>query len=396
MSTTITASAYDISTNLKASLAQIRNTTNLSTWTLVLATVLTVGVWLRLSRQNDSKKNLGYSSGRAVGNGTSAEILKPLQVRVSRILIHPIKSCRGISVQKALYTPEGMEFDRLWAIIDTAKQAIITAREVPKMVLITPQIERDDSSPHLGRLVVSVPLASGTETFSIPLRPSEDILRGWEVLPQIRIFPNQGPVDGYICNSLEGRTPSDVLSDYFGKPVQLVYKGPRTRHSDPTVEFPNLKATAKYQDMYPLLVLSEESTSVVDQHIRNHVGTQGIDERWKTDTVVIERFRPNIVFSGGGPFAEDNWEEISIGTEDAPTITLVSKCTRCLLPNVSPETGERDAAVPYKVLMKFRTGLDPKQKLKPCVGCNAVPGGNGVVSVGDWVFVKKVSKPLVT
>jgi uncharacterized protein YcbX len=60
------------------------------------------------------------------------------------------------------------------------------------------------------------------------------------------------------------------------------------------------------------------------------------------------------------------------------------------LPNVSPETGIRDNAVPYKVLMKFRAGLDPTEKMKPCLGCNGVPSGNGGVNVGDWVYVKKM------
>lgn len=65
--------------------------------------------------------------------------------------------------------------------------------------------------------------------------------------------------------------------------------------------------------------------------------------------------------------------------------------TTCFqLPNVHPETGEADKAVPYKVLMKFRTGLDPVQKMKPCVGCNAVPAAEGVVKIGDVVFVKKM------
>jgi len=64
------------------------------------------------------------------------------------------------------------------------------------------------------------------------------------------------------------------------------------------------------------------------------------------------------------------------------------------LPNVDPETGVRDAAVPYKVIMKFRTGLDPERKMKPCVGCNAVPDADGVVRVGDTVHViKKYPKP---
>lgn len=51
----------------------------------------------------------------------------------------------------------------------------------------------------------------------------------------------------------------------------------------------------------------------------------------KTTLIHLFRFRPNIVFEGGGPFAEDQWEEIRIGSPDGPTITLVSKCVRCLV-----------------------------------------------------------------
>ena len=60
------------------------------------------------------------------------------------------------------------------------------------------------------------------------------------------------------------------------------------------------------------------------------------------------------------------------------------------MPNVNPQTGEQDKAVPFKVLMKFRTGLDPVHKLKPCVGCNGVPAGHGEIAVGDGVYIKKV------
>lgn len=110
------------------------------------------------------------------------------------------------------------------------------------------------------------------------------------------------------------------------------------------------------------------------------------------------------------PFAEDTWQKISINTQPgAPadpsrTITLVSRCARCLvrpsvplepssglmvsqLPNVDPKTGVRDAAVPYKVIMKFRTGVDPENLNKPCFGSNGVPGGSGVLRVGDRISV---------
>jgi len=296
------------------------------------------------------------------------------------------QSCRGVSVQSAKYTPEGLQNDRLWCIIDAEKVLVITARDVPKMVLITPSIGKD------GTLNISFPEGSGCDPFSIPLQPTDDVLKAWTFLPKITLWPTHEPIDGYICKSVAGHheSPSAILSKYFQKPVHLVFKGPNPRSIDPTASFPDLKATAKYQDMYPLLVLSEESTKVIDAEVRSRVGTQEIDEQWRKQDVVIERFRPNIVFKGGGPFAEDQWEEICIGSESTPSITLVSKCTRCLLPNVSPQTGERDKAVPFKALMKFRTGLDPTYKLKPCVGCNGVPAGDGVITVGNWVYIKKM------
>lgn len=215
-------------------------------------------------------------------------------------------------------------------------------------------------------------------------------------LPEIEMWPTHAPMDGYICESLTGPrgTASATLSKYFGKPVHLVRKGRKPRRIDPTVTFPELDATAKYQDMYPLLVLSEESTVAVDTELRKHVGSQGIAENWSVDNVPIERwvsadsvlimyiylfvniyllasvcsqtkhylmnnvpvrFRPNIVFRGGGPFAEDNWEEISIGSERSPSITLVSKCTRCLVSSLSSQ---------LKTATNFFTRSSPTSALK--------------------------------
>jgi uncharacterized protein YcbX len=56
---------------------------------------------------------------------------------------------------------------------------------------------------------------------------------------------------------------------------------------------------------------------------------------------------------------------------------------------VHPETGIRDQAVPFKVLIKFRK-VDPRMQRKACLGVNGVPAGSGVVRVGDRVHVKKL------
>lgn len=313
-------------------------------------------------------------------------------IRVTKLLVHPIKSCRGTSVLEAKYDEEGLQHDRKLAIIHARTHRVITAREHAKMVLIHPRINSDKSDIDGGRIDISFPENSNCKKFSIPLNPSEEILETWDRLENIQLW-GHNDLDGYICQSIcqeDRNSPSLTLSQFLGCEVFLVLKGPRPRSCFPTTDFPSLTAKTYYQDGYPLLVASEESLCAVQERMRSEVGKQGVAGRWSSDDLVMERFRPNIVIGGAGiPWAEDTWETIQLGTNTSH-ISLVSKCTRCLLPNVDPDTGVRDAAVPYKVLMKFRTGKDPARLSKPCFGCNGVPSGSGVVRVGDPVTVVRI------
>jgi hypothetical protein len=265
---------------------------------------------------------------------------------------------------------------------------------VSKIVLIHPRITVDPSAPEGGLLAITFPEDSGCEAFSLPLNPSQDTFQKWESV-DVELW-EQKDVQGYICETTSGRSPSMILSEYIGYPVHLVAKGPRVRNCQPTLRFPKLDAPSYFQDGYPVLLVSEESVAAVQERIRDMVGTQGIDDTWAEEELKVERFRPNIVFKGAGiPFVEDVVTELCISSEketvDGPGIIhLVSKCTRCLLPNVDPVTGVRDNAVPYKVIMKFRKGLDPARSSAPCVGCNGIFTGEGVVKVGDWVHVRKM------
>ena len=45
-----------------------------------------------------------------------------------------------------------------------------------------------------------------------------------------------------------------------------------------------------FQDMYPLLVLSEEGMAEVEREARERVGQQGIGEVWREGKVVIQRW----------------------------------------------------------------------------------------------------------
>ena len=102
-------------------------------------------------------------------------------------------------------------------------------------------------------------------------------------------------VDGYICQSKDSSdpfAPSQILSRDFNKDVHLIYKGPRPRPCQPTLDFPELNASAVFQDGYPLLVASEESLKAIQEQIKGQIGVQGVDEHWAQDDLEMTRYVP--------------------------------------------------------------------------------------------------------
>ena len=104
-------------------------------------------------------------------------------------------------------------------------------------------------------------------------------------------------IDGYICQALDpaSPSPSEVLTEYFGRPVHLVMKGPRRRACNPTQTFPDLVASSIFQDGFPLLVASDESVQKVGDEINRWANGEvegeniAMDDLWKTNVVPMER-----------------------------------------------------------------------------------------------------------
>lgn len=91
----------------------------------------------------------------------------------------------------------------------------------------------------------------------------------------------------------------------------------------------------------------------------------------------MRRFRPNIVVNGASAFAEDTWTEITFddgsnhpSQSRNPSISLVSKCTRCLV-RVCPF----EEAVAYSPLVASKcrhNNRNPRQGC-PFQGLDEVP-----------------------
>ncbi|CAO1620134.1 unnamed protein product [Sympodiomycopsis kandeliae] len=368
-------------------------------------------------------------SGSSAGN---QETLSK-DIKIKSLYIHPIKSCKGTSVPYATYTDQGLKYDRQWLIIDAETKQFCTARGLSQMVLIHPEMDQDSNI-----LRITLPFDEEKVTVEIPLEPTQEELDQYELLEGIQIWAHT--VDGYAV-SQEADT---ALSRFFGKPVRLVRKGPSERPSGPDDLREN--ATVNFQDFCPLLVTNEASIRHVQQTLLKNIYPSEDDDDvqdplnmdvpqvrvpalierdyWtpsQIESLSIIRFRPNVVLESTRtdtgvpalqPWEEDGFldleifspsdnEATSLYGKDARNkgkvgISCVARCARCTVPSIDPETGIRDAHLPYKMLQGYRI-VDPlyKKMGKPSFGVlSTIRQGSGqaggTLNVGDIVRVTEV------
>ncbi|PWZ01036.1 hypothetical protein BCV70DRAFT_199395 [Testicularia cyperi] len=388
------------------------------------------------SSANDMLQSALSGSGSASSSPHTQSLTKDIVVK--EILIHPIKSCRGTSVQEAQYDPAGLQYDRTWLIIDANTRKFYTARELPKMVLIHPKIDREARILHIQIPQSETGVAACT--VDVALDPTDVDLQQCELVEEITIWGQT--VNGYAVSS----EADEKLSAYFGKPVRLVRKGPSPRPSgdtEPAGPKEWDEATVRYQDFYPCLVASAESLRHVQrtltasvypslQNTASEAETQGVQaykvpksvnrEYWTPEelsALPITRFRPNILVDSPDDaqvkleaWEEDGWVsaelfDSSAASASAPPfgrdaegkgragIYMLERCARCMVPNIDPDTGVRDNFLPYRVLQEYRQADRlAREKGKPCFGMLSVPREkHGCIKVGDLFRVTKTTDP---
>lgn len=129
------------------------------------------------------------------------------------------------------------------------------------MILITPHIDLQKKV-----LRIEIPLTEkgkGMAVVETPLEPTEDQRQSMELIEGITIW--KSTVDGWAVSP----DADKALSEFFGRPVRLVRKGPRERQSGPDDR--RKQPTLNFQDFYPLLVANEASIQHVRQTLVNSV-----------------------------------------------------------------------------------------------------------------------------
>ncbi|GAQ87885.1 hypothetical protein KFL_003850060 [Klebsormidium nitens] len=268
---------------------------------------------------------------------------------VAGLFIYPVKSCRGIALQRAHITEYGFAFDRWWMVVND-KGRMLTQRQAPKLALVEtalppeaieegawkplpPDAALSLKAPGMGPLQISLAtLNSGGGFLSRVF--------GTSTLPRLV----EASVWEWAGQALdEGDDAAAWFSDYLDRPCRLVRFAPdvNKRDVDPTYAS---GYTTQFTDGFPYLVASEPSLAALNASLEQ--------------PLPMNRFRPNIVVDGCQPFDEDTWATVSVrspGGGTGVTFRGVKPCSRCKVTTTDQATAEVGKE-PLVTLGKIRHG----------------------------------------
>jgi uncharacterized protein YcbX len=256
--------------------------------------------------------------------------------KVSQLWTYPVKSLGGIAVQQARVLQKGLETDRRWMLIDD-ENTFMTQRVHHKMALFRPSWAGD-------KLMVSH-LESSVLVPAVPLGEECRAMIWDDVVEVIEVHPNV----------------SQWFSERLGKACKFVsFPEEKIRSVDPKYNLGDDQVSLA--DGYPLLVIGQGTLDDLNSRL--------------SQPVPMNRFRPNIVFTGGDPFVEDTWTTFAVGVN---RFAAVKPCARCVLPTVDQETGVMGKE-PLATLSTYR-----RRNGKVYFGMNLIPLDHLTISVGDEI-----------
>lgn len=248
---------------------------------------------------------------------------------LSELNIYPIKSLGGISLNESKVEKRGLQYDRRWLLVGASDNMFITQREFNELCLLR--------------------LSFDNNGFKITNEKDSS----WINIPF-------GIEEGEKCDVVIWRDTCEAIhhsdeadkwfSDFMQYDCKLVYM-PETSLREANKDFAIADDIVSFADGYPILILGQ---SALDKY--NNLSGNNFK---------MNRFRPNLVFTGGEAHIEDTWKKFEInGTE----YYVVKPSYRCNITTIEQETGIAGKE-PLKTLVTYRAvGNNVK------FGMNVIPG----------------------
>jgi uncharacterized protein len=266
--------------------------------------------------------------------------------RIAALHYYPLKSARGIELERARLTNAGFEDDRRWMLISGAGR-FLTQRELPRLALLQ------------ARLSPSALLLTAPQRPQISISLSRQGQRR-----TVTVWRDQ-------CEALdEGDEVAAWLQAFLGRECRLVRFDPAHRRLSEREWTGEFEADVRFSDGFPMLAVN--AASLADLNHRLAV------------PLPLNRFRPNIVLAGLQPYDEDLIDELCA---DGIRLRFVKACTRCRITVTNQDSGEVEGDEPLRMLRQYR--YDPGLH-GVCFGQNAivVEGAGTTLSRDQWLEIR--------
>jgi uncharacterized protein len=257
-------------------------------------------------------------------------------LQVSELFIYPIKSLGGISLSSALVTDRGFQYDRRWMLIDSNNQ-FMTQREVAEMALLKVEVEKNE---------LKVTHKEKGDSIAIPFEANGETIT-------VQVWSDR--VKGKVVD----KKSDDWFSDMLSTPCRLVHMPDQTQRRVDG-RYSHNKEITSFSDGYPFLVIGQSSLDDLNNRV--------------AEKLPINRFRPNIVFTGGKPYEEDTLVHFTINDIHFYGVKL---CSRCVITTINQDTIKKSKE-PLRTLSKYRM-----KNNKIYFGQNLLHQGEGFITVGD-------------
>jgi uncharacterized protein len=263
-------------------------------------------------------------------------------MQISQLFIYPVKSLSGIAKQSVEITATGFKHDRRWMLVDE-NNVFLTQRTHPQMALLqTAETEKGITVFHKQNPQMSI---------TIPFK------NDYNKKLMVTIWDD-------ICTAVEvNENLNKWFSDILHINCKLVYMPDDTKRLVDKRYAANNEVTS-FSDGYPILMIGQSTLDNLNKKL--------------TDPLPMERFRPNIVFTGGHAHIEDEMAAFSIG---ATNFLGVKPCARCVITTINQQTAQ-GGKEPLKTLATYRM-----KNNKIYFGQNILQQLNGFVSVGDEIKI---------
>ncbi|MCE2995814.1 MAG: MOSC domain-containing protein [Cyclobacteriaceae bacterium] len=260
--------------------------------------------------------------------------------RLSEIWIYPIKSLGGIRLRSSRVLGKGLAFDRRWMLIDEAN-TFMSQRVNAELALFKLQ-------PSLTGFTISFQEKAIELSYHHDYLPTEIKAKVWD--------------DEVIVHEVS-EEHSLWFSAQLGIACKLVcFPEEHDRKVDPRYASENDQVSLA--DGYPFLIIGQASLDDLNSRL--------------AEPVLMNRFRPNLVFTGGTPYEEDTWSYFTIGKN---RFKGVKPCARCVLITVNQESAKKGKE-PLATLSIYR-----KRENKIYFGQNVLTIDHHEIYEGDEIII---------